>query len=109
MNRSGRGQFSKGKSGNPGGRPKAIASLRSEAQKYTLDMLQVLVKAAKKGSVTAAIAVLDRGYGRPPQSVDIRMLLEKRLTDLTPAELEEFEAHLIAIGADDDEEAQTEH
>jgi hypothetical protein len=31
--------------------------------------MMTLVKAAKKGSVTAAIAILDRGFGRPSQEI----------------------------------------
>jgi hypothetical protein len=69
MNRTGRGQFQKGRSGNAGGRPKAALSLRDEAQKHMGLAMATLVKAAKKGSVTAAIAILDRGFGRPPQEI----------------------------------------
>jgi hypothetical protein len=47
-------------------------------------LLAVLVKNAKKGSTAAAIAVLDRGFGKPAQSVDTRMLMEKRIAEMTP-------------------------
>jgi hypothetical protein len=100
MNRTGRGQFQKGRSGNAGGRPKAERSLRDAAREHMEFALTTLVKAAKKGSVTAAIAILDRGYGRPPQAVDMRVLLNKRLAELSPEELRMLEEHLVAMGAE---------
>jgi hypothetical protein len=75
MNRTGRGQFQKGCSGNAGGRPKAALSLRDEAQKHMGLAMATLVKAAKKGSVTAAIAILDRGFGKPASTMEINGVL----------------------------------
>jgi hypothetical protein len=37
------------------------------------------------------------------------MLLEKRPQRTHPAELQEIEAHLVAIGCDDDDETYTQH
>jgi HEAT repeat protein len=56
-------QFRPGESGNPGGRPKGIARLARE------HALQVLVDALDHPNprvrLTAAVEVLNRGYGKP--------------------------------------------
>lgn len=66
--------FQKGKSGNPGGRPKAAISVRDLARQHTTDAIKTLVKAlaAKNESVrvSAAQALLDRGWGKAPQPLD---------------------------------------
>ena len=70
-------KFTKGQSGNPGGRPKALGDLRELAREHTASALQVLLKvmedpkAASSARVGAASAVLDRGWGRAPQSFEI--------------------------------------
>lgn len=67
--------FQKGQSGNPGGRAKVDGDLRELARAKSPEMLDVLVKIAldedkaAAARVTAASAVLDRGYGKPPQSL----------------------------------------
>jgi hypothetical protein len=48
--------------------------------------------------VAAANAILDRGYGKPQQSIDM-MLMTKRLAEMTEAELVELNSKLIAAGA----------
>jgi hypothetical protein len=103
MKRTTKGQFPKGASGNPRGRPKVGLSLAEQAREYGPEMLALLVKAARKGSITAAQSVLDRGYGRPPQSIDVRALFNRKLTELAPEELALLENHLAAMGAAEDE------
>lgn len=54
----------------------AKATLSELARAHTTDALHTLVTVAKEGSsdaarVSAAVALLDRGYGRPPQSVEL--------------------------------------
>lgn len=61
-----------GQSGNPGGRPKKDARLRQVedmARAHSNEAILALVDEAKKGKgaprVAAAVAILDRGWGRP--------------------------------------------
>ena len=67
--------FQKGQSGNPGGRPKVVAEVKELARKHTGKAIETLVsimanpKAAPAARVSAANALLDRGYGRPAQHI----------------------------------------
>lgn len=68
-----------------GGRPKGSKSRATPEQKHTISemakqhaplALRVLAEIAERGEsesarVAAANALLDRGYGRPPQSVEL--------------------------------------
>jgi Family of unknown function (DUF5681) len=109
-----RGQFRKGVSGNPGGRPRRhIGDLSREARKYASLALSTLVAICRKGvernRLAAAAALLDRGYGRPIQMIDAS-IMNKKLSELTPAELATVEARLLSAAAerDDDAPAQSE-
>ena len=66
--------FTKGQSGNPGGRPRATAELRDLAQTAGLDAFRRVVELTRhedpKIALEAVKIVLDRGYGRPAQPVD---------------------------------------
>jgi hypothetical protein len=63
--------FEKGKSGNPGGRPKEENLVKELAREFTSEAIERLGFWLRsdnpKASVGAAVALLDRGYGKPHQ------------------------------------------
>jgi hypothetical protein len=87
--------FEKGKSGNPGGRPKEAPEVKALARKHGPEAINKLVKHMRgrdpRVAVMAAQAVLDRGFGKPHQSMDISSGDDDRrpAIELTDAELEE--------------------
>jgi hypothetical protein len=112
-NKTGKGGFTPGDSGNPGGRPKAASVIAIEARKHGLAMVAVLNSIARKGKseqarIAAATALLDRGYGKPAQSVELNFhanLLQKKLLEMSPEELRVLEQTAIqisGIGNDED-------
>lgn len=66
--------FEKGKSGNPGGRPKEIHEVKELARAHTKEAIDRLVHWMRsndaKASVSASQALLDRGYGKPAQAIE---------------------------------------
>jgi hypothetical protein len=90
------GRFEKGQSGNPGGRPprrlpdgRSLTELAREKTEDALAALAAVLEDARSPAaarVAAATALLDRGWGRPAQTI---LSIEKEL----PAE------HLPTIDA----------
>jgi hypothetical protein len=91
-------------SGNPGGRPRrpdAIAArqifvtVRAAARAPTQEAIDTLASVMRDGRapptarISAAVAILDRGHGRPSQAVDINVGWD--LDRLTEDELEALE------------------
>jgi hypothetical protein len=60
-NPTGRGGFTKGQSGNPGGRPRSLASVMHVARRHTLPALKTLVTLMKE-------AKSESGWVRPKRS-----------------------------------------
>jgi hypothetical protein len=67
---TGRG-FKKGQSGNPGGRAKGIAEMQELARTHTPAAIEALVVSLANAQtrVHAAVALLDRGWGKPAQAI----------------------------------------
>jgi hypothetical protein len=126
-NRTSKGQFVKGVSGNPGGRFKdpskhpvpppgyapdqtdaidrrTIRNIVIEARRFSGLAIDTLVELTRDNHAdstrySAATALLDRGYGRPAQSLDLHLsadAITKRLSDMTDAELAALEQRMIA-------------
>jgi hypothetical protein len=75
--------FQKGQSGNPGGKSKVVLpdgkTLTDLARDHTAKAVEALVavidnaEASDAAKVSAATAILDRGWGRPKQDLGIEM------------------------------------
>lgn len=76
-NPTGVGGFKPGQSGNPNGRPKVNPLVVELAQAQTEDAIAVLASIMKDDEkptaarVSAAQALLDRGHGKPAQSMTV--------------------------------------
>jgi hypothetical protein len=68
-------KWQKGQSGNPKGRPKQDPELRDLARAYTTEALERLVEIMRTGgeraAVTACNVILDRGWGKAQQSMEL--------------------------------------
>ena len=104
--------FKKGKSGNPGGRPKVVGEVQSLARELTTEAVQTLrdimrdKKAAPAARGYAANSILDRGYGRPSQTISTTG------RDKPHDQMSDDELTAIAAAQPDDDEREpnaTEH
>src|SRR5688500_7348115 len=68
-------EWKPGQSGNPGGRPKVSAEIRGLARDHGAQAIERLVALMRSKNesvaVRAAEALLDRGYGRPMQGIEL--------------------------------------
>ena len=92
--RSANGQFPKGQSGNPGGRPRDEQKVAELARSYTREAIETLVELMRGGndervSGTAAQALLYRGWGKPKLAVVSDETGYVRALGAVAAELEE--------------------
>jgi hypothetical protein len=100
-------RFQKGQSGNPGGRPKVVGEVQELARQHTAEAIETLAaimrdkNAPPAARALASNSILDRAYGRPPQTVNANVA-SKSVRDMSDAEL-------LAIAAGEPEEAPTQH
>lgn len=81
--------FQSGVSGNPRGRPKRDLDVAGLARSYTREAIETLAQimmdegAPPAARVSAANSLLDRGFGKAPQSLDMnhKMSLEDSFED----------------------------
>lgn len=70
------GKWAKGQSGNPGGRRKGEYQVKDLAREFTQEAVRRLAFIMRqdedlKAAVAATNSLLDRGWGKPAQSVDV--------------------------------------
>jgi hypothetical protein len=96
--------FAKGQSSNPGGRAKELRDVIQLARSRGPEGIKTLAdimnndQAPPAARVGAATAILDRGYGKPPQTTDASVNALDKLSD------DEQRALLAALSALDDEQ-----
>src|SRR5262249_29204976 len=99
-NPEGLGGFSKGISGNPGGRPHSLSAVQLRFRQLCNEAVdtvaQIMRGTGTPLQLAAAREVLDRAHGRPKQQVDLDIAMNKKLTDLSVEELRALEAKLAA-------------
>lgn len=105
-------QFKPGTVANPGGRPKMAKTVRALAREYTEDSIRTLgeimrdTESAGPSRVAAATALLDRGWGKPLQQVEIGEA--GAFTDMDDAALDRYiqetSARLAMLAPPDEEE-----
>jgi hypothetical protein len=104
--------FRPGTSGNPGGRPKTprtiearrivadVKALARECAPEAIETLKAIMMDAKTppaARISAAQTLLDRGYGRPTQAVDVSGEVRFDFSRLSDDELDEYKRLLQMV------------
>ena len=85
-----RTSFQPGQSGNPGGRPKEVAEVRELARECTEDAINTLTEimsdknAPPSARCRASEALLDRGWGKPTDTLRVDELRQPTVQELAP-------------------------
>ena len=99
--------FKKGQSGNPGGRPKVVGEVQELAREHSTEAIATLAaimrdkKAPPAARAMASNSILDRAYGKPPQTLNANVA-SRPIHDMTDADL-------LTIAASEPSEPVTEH
>lgn len=92
--------FQPGQSGNPGGRPKVIESIRDAARNLGDKALGVLAGALEsddeRARIVAANSLLDRGFGKSASAVEWDAAQRAKVSAMSDLELELFYMREIA-------------
>jgi hypothetical protein len=91
--------FKKGQSGNPGGRVGVPREVRDLARQHSTTAIERLVHWMKsddpRASVAACNSILDRGFGRPAQLLDLSIdAVSRCITELSDDEMMALEQRL---------------
>ncbi len=95
MARDENGHWLKGTSGNPGGKGRALEEVHELARAHTPKSIEVLAqirddrRAPAQARVAACLALLDRAWGKPPQSIsaEITATQFRKAIEMTDDEL----------------------
>ena len=92
--------FRPGQSGNPNGRPRVVADVQNAAREHSTEAIKTLAqimcdpKAPAAARISAASALLDRGYGKPVQTVDANNTNVNYVVSDRPMTEEEWVEHV---------------